>query len=436
MTNAHWQPGHNRRPIQPTTTRTVEYKRRARAALALLVAIGTASWVSSVQAETQAEIAARENEEGKALMFKGNYREASEKFRTAANRVRDPKYYFNLCKSTYQQGIFGEALVACQSAGKLSADPEFKARVAQMETKIRTDAAAQRVPLAPEVDSATPPSGSATGSGAAATGVGSPTGSDPGGESGVAGGSNAGGSSTTGTPGGSPNNPGPPITGPSASAGPRYAVGRPSENFAAAKPQHQYSWSIGADLFGGRGAIGRADAYGNTVVGLRLKADHLLQQTAKFGSQIYFQASGFGTGNGTTQSGGRTEQSLQIVDIGGAVYKHFCGTMRVCVTPLGGVQFALMNPGNNSTGSGSQLFNYVGFGARLEVAASYAFGSRYEHVLSLGLNLNAYTKVLSEPMNGLSAQIWGLDRGGTTGSLGLGYTYRFTSMRSPFLSLE
>ncbi|HEY0251366.1 MAG TPA: hypothetical protein VGC41_07545, partial [Kofleriaceae bacterium] len=69
-------------------------------------------WSTYAHAETQAEIAFRENEEGKNLMFSGDYKGASDKFRSAADRAPEAKYYFNLCTSLYQQGIFGQALTA------------------------------------------------------------------------------------------------------------------------------------------------------------------------------------------------------------------------------------------------------------------------------------------------------------------------------------
>lgn len=398
----------------------------------IVVTAGTAIWGSTARAETQAEIAARENEQGKSLMFEGNYRDASDKFRSAAKRFPDPKYYFNLCASTYQQGIYGQALVACDMADKLSSDPAFKTKVAQLEGKIRSDAAEQHVdtgPLSPNNGSGPPTTGSPTDNGA---------GGMPGGPSGNGtGGTPVGpaGNGTAGTPGG-PGGPAGPPYGSNAPA-PQYAVGRPAQNLFAAKPEHVYTWTIGADLFGGHGTMGRQDAFGSTTGGLRIKADYMLNSAAKFGSEIYFQGTGFTTGMGGVQATRTGDQTLQILDLGGGVYKHFC-VSRFCVTPLGGVHFSFMNPGNDSTSSTSQTFNYVGFGARVEVALSYALGARLEHVLSLGIDANAYTRALSDPSDGYSASAWGLDRGGIVGTLGFGYMYRFNTPfgRSPFLSLE
>src|SRR5689334_7774412 len=99
-------------------------------------------------AETQEEIAARENEEGKSLMFDGKYPEASAKFQDAVARVPEAKYFFNLCTSRFQEGRFGEALTACNSADK-NGDAKLKDKTAKMIAKIREEAQKQGIDLQP-----------------------------------------------------------------------------------------------------------------------------------------------------------------------------------------------------------------------------------------------------------------------------------------------
>ena len=81
-------------------------------------------------AESQAEIAERENGEGKQLMFENKYSEASAKFMSAHSRVPEPKYFFNHCTSLFWEGKFGEALTACNAAMSRSASDPFAARKA------------------------------------------------------------------------------------------------------------------------------------------------------------------------------------------------------------------------------------------------------------------------------------------------------------------
>jgi hypothetical protein len=338
-------------------------------------------------------------------MAQEKYKDATEKFRSAAGRAPEAKYYFNLCSSIYQQGVFGEALTACNAADKLNPEDKLKGKIAKLEDKIKSDAVAQHIDLNP-------------------TGVGGGGGPTNDGGSGTPPDPNGGNGGTNTMGGGTP----PPQ--------PQYAVGRPTQNLlAVAPPQHNYTWSLGVDLYGGGGTIGQMNAFGTSTGGVRFKGDYMINPPQKLGLQGYLQLTHFGEGTDTLRSG----YSLDIFDLGIAAYKHVCGAARLCVTPLAGIQLAMMSPANQSDGAGSQVFNYAAFGARLEVALSYALGTRMEHVLSVGLGVNLYTKVLSEPSDGSMTSVdWGLDKGGAAGYLGLGYTYRFNTPfgQAPFVSLE
>ena len=375
-----------------------------------LALLGSA-YLNLAHAETQAELAAKENEEGKSFMFAGNYKQATEKFRSAADRAPEAKYYFNLCASLYQQGIFGQALTACNAGDNLNPDAKLKENIEKTIAKIKSDADAQHIALAP------------TGGGAGPEGSTPDTGTNTMGANGA-------------TDPNNPNGTGPTTGGGAVAPPPRtYAVGRPTVNLiAGVKPEQTYTWSLGIDLFGGGGRVGQADSFGSSAAGFRLKGDYMMNPAARFGLQGYIQLQHFGAGTNATGGG----DSLDIFDLGIAAYKHFCGGHGFCLTPLAGVQLALMSPANESDGEGSQVFNYAALGARFELAASYAFGTRYEHVLSLMAGLNVYSKVFSDPADGMSAAYWGLDAGGAAGYGGIGYTYRFNTPfgSAPFISLQ
>ena len=377
--------------------------------VALGLALTSSLFARYAHAETQAEIAAAENEEGKNLMFAGNYKGASDKFRSAADRANEPRYFFNLCTSLYQQGIFGAALTACNAGATLSPDPKLQEKIQKTQEKIRSDAAAQHIDLAP------------TGSGGGAAGP----------ETGN------GGTTTMGQEAPPPPVSGhPPATGGGAVSQPQYAVGRPTQNLiAAVKPDQTYTWTLGVDLFAGGGRIGQPGAFGTAAGGLRLKGDYMVNPAAKFGLQGYFQVTHFGQGNMDTLT--TTSNTLDVLDIGLAAYKHVCGKA-VCLTPLAGIEYSLMSPANQNDGAGSQVFNYAALGARVEIALSYAFGDHFEHVIAAQLGANFYTKVFSEPQGGTSAADYGLDAGGGAGYFGLGYTYRFNTPfgAAPFVLLE
>lgn len=386
-----------------------------RFALGLLLVSGVAF------AETQADIATRENDEGKQLMFAQKYADASAKFRDAAARTNEGKYYFNLCTSLYQEGKFGEAMTACNTADKNAPDDALKTKVAKLRQRISDDAKAANVDI----------TAVGTGGGGGPTNVNDPT---TGG-----GGTPPDPNNTTGGGGGTVTPP-PPNGGGSAGA-PGLAVAPPPQQalFVGARPEHSYSWSIGGEFFGGGGKIGRQDFYGSSGFGVRLHADYLFNAKRKVGFQGYLQITNFSAGSAQDPN---LVSTLDDFDLGGALYKHFCPIGgHLCFTPLVGLHLALMSPANMSDGEGSEVFNYAAFGGRAELAMSYAFGTRFENVISVMAGLNLYSKVFaspSDPSQGPPADQIGLDEGGAIAYFGLGYTRRFDTPfgQTPFVTLE
>ena len=372
-------------------------------AAACLVAAG-----GNVFAQSQVQIAAQLNEEGKELMFQNKFAEASAKFREAVARVAEAKYFFNLCTSLYQEGKFDEAMTACNAVEKNSPSAELKGKNDKLIGRIQEEAKAQNIELHP------------IGGGGGETNVPPP---DPNG------------------PPPDPNTP-PPNTNPQPRA--TAAVGRPPTQglFVAQRPDHHYTWSVGFDFFGGGGKYGQADVGGNQIYGtaaggVRFKSDVMLLPRNRVGGEGYLQITHVGAGNGQAMT---AVNALDIVDIGVAGFKHVClrGAERVCLTPLLGVHLSLMSPGEMDE-SGNTLFNYSAVGARGELDLSIALGRRYEHVLSAMVGVNAYSAVLSSSSDtGFTARDLGLDQGGAFGYIGFGYTYRFNTPlgTAAFITLE
>ncbi|CAN5905201.1 hypothetical protein BH11MYX3_BH11MYX3_43750 [soil metagenome] len=356
----------------------------------------------------QADLALKLNDEGKELMFAGKYTEASAKFRDAVARVPEPKYFFNLCTSLLQEGKFDEAMTACSAVDKNNPTADQRAKADKLIGRIKDEAKAQNIELHP----------------------------------------NGGGGGDQNLPPPDPNHPPDPNNPPNPNnppPNPSYtpAVGRPPSQslVTSTGSDNRYTWTLGIDLYGGAGKLGNTfpdgtDIYGSSAAGFRLKGDYLLNAANRIGAQVYFGLTHFGQGD--TQSGGN--YTLDVFDIGVAAYKNICmGTSRLCITPLAGIQLALMSPAGEGDGTGSQVFNYSAVGARLEVALQYGLGARGEHVISAGLGANLYSSVFSESMDAnYSAEEVGLDKGGGFGYLSLGYTYRFNSPlgHSPFVTLE
>ena len=371
--------------------------------------VGTLALTGTARAETQAEIAARLNEEGKQLMYTDQPAEAAKKFQEAVARVPEAKYFVNLCTARLQEGKLDEALTACDAVELNNPTPDQKSKAAKLVEKINEEAKKQHLEL------------HAGGGG----------GGDPGP-------GRQGGGSAPPNPTGpvDPSRPPPP---------PRYqpTVGRPlGQNLVmASTPDNKYTWTLGIDLFGGGGRIGQPDFYGSAVGGLRIKGDYLINPASRVGVQGYFQLTHLGAGSMDSAF----VDTLDIFDVGVAGYKHLClgGTPRLCITPLVGVHLSLMSPAGEMDGTGSQVFNYAGVGARGEIALTYAFGRRFEHALSVMGGVNIYSPVLSGPSaddgsGSFTIEEAGLAKGGAAGYLGLGYTYRFNTPlgSSPFVTLE
>ena len=94
---------------------------------------------------TQAAIAATLNEEGKALMYEQKFAEASAKFREAAARVPDPRYFLNLGLSLFQEGKFSEALTATRAVMTNGGTGDVREKAEKLIQKIKDEAKAQGV---------------------------------------------------------------------------------------------------------------------------------------------------------------------------------------------------------------------------------------------------------------------------------------------------
>ena len=372
---------------------------------------------SYAHAQSQAEIANNENEEGKQLMFAGKYADASAKFQDAVARVPEAKYFFNLCMSRYQEGKFGEALTACNAVAKNGASAELQDKAAKLTDKVKDEAKKQGIDLEPAGGGAAPGDTPPAGGGDVTT-------NPP-----------AGGTTVTPTGGTGTTSAGQPP------AQPAFAVGRPPTQglFQAAAPEHHYTWTLGVDLYAGGGQLGQKDWYGNAATGIRIKSDYLLNPAKKLGAEAYLQVTHFGEGKRQSSLPVAPDQ-LDVFDLGIAGYKHLClaGVQRLCLTPLVGIQLAMLAPGSQQTDPSSTVSNYTSLGARAQLSADFAFGSQYEHVLSAEFGLNGYTGVLSADSSVASPADIGLDKGGVFVYFGLGYTYRFDTPlgQAPFVTLE
>jgi tetratricopeptide (TPR) repeat protein len=101
----------------------------------------------SMKGNMQTAIAARLNDEGVKFMTAEDYARASFKFRDAVARVPEPKYFFNLCTSLFQEGKFSEALTACSGGKRNNPSASLAQKLDKLIARIRAEASAQGIPL-------------------------------------------------------------------------------------------------------------------------------------------------------------------------------------------------------------------------------------------------------------------------------------------------
>lgn len=331
----------------------------------LLSAVALAAALAAAPARAQpADRAEALNEEGKQLFGEKRYLEAYKRFRAATELREDPRFVFNVCFTLNFLERYEEAIDACERVEELGPDESLAAKNQQVLEALR-----QKVP-APEE----PPGDGEP--------VGEPGGEPPFGEG----------------PGG-PTEP-PPEQDPFA--------------LETREPPGSYTWSVGGELTGiGNAGVGDADDYQNGG-GIHAYGNFLLQPERGFGVQGYLNV-------GTLRPDELGDlRRLLLVDFGGAVFLQRSLTDSIQWTPLLGAHVSLQQP-NPAIDNAA-----VALGLRAELSLAYLFGSRKEHAVTVTPALNVYSPAGGE--NGaFDPADYGLDEGGATVTLGVGYQYRFST---------
>jgi tetratricopeptide (TPR) repeat protein len=357
-------------------------------------------------------------EDANALMFSDppKYQEAIEKYHQAIVLSPEGRFYFNLCVAYYSIGEFGLALQSCDAVATAGADAKLQEKTAkilkQVEDQIRA------MGKDPE-DLRRANNGGGGGDGGGGDGGGGDGGGGDGGGGDGGGGDGGGGDGGGGGGGaGGGGGGGEPVDTNEFKGAP------PPSLFTAKPPSHDYTWSVGGELYGMSGKFGATEAYASGGAGFRVHADYVIVPARRIGLQGYL---------GFNQVGeGVLNDTLSIVDFGLAAYMHAYCTGRICVTPLVGAHIGGMQP--ESTGT---EVRFAALGVRLEGAVSYSLGMKYEHVLALTPGLQFYLPSVGD-YDGMDPVDFGLDKGSSAFYLGLGYTYRFDTPfgQAPFITLE
>jgi hypothetical protein len=328
------------------------------------------------------------NDEGKALFAEKRYAEAHAKFNEAISLSPEGRFYFNACYTLNFLERYQEAIAACEAVEPNGADAKLIDKANKALESLRQKAAAQGGggPGGPPTDPDQP--------------------GDPG----------------PGAP--PPGGPGEPQPG---------GVGGPaSDPFVATKggnADDEFKWSLGGELGGlANGSIGKdgdVELFAASGVSVRLFANFLLSERARFGFQGYFGFAKLGPGTDNPN-----DDQLNVVDFGGALWKAFRLTQHLYVTPLAGVHISLKQLDNTSRG-------FLSLGGRLEGALTYVLGERSQHGIGAVVGLNAYGPASGE-VDGIEASDLFFDKASAAVSVGVSYQFRFSTPfgSTPLITLE
>jgi hypothetical protein len=365
------------------------------ALLSTLCATGLVTAASAKPAPLSAAQAAdQHNTEGKAHFKERRYLEAYRQFKQAAAMSPEGRFYFNICFSLNFLERFQEAIDACEQVEPNGADAALIKK-----TNAVLEALREKVTATPPPNTGGTPIDPGTGN-PVDPGTGTPV--DPG----------------TGTPVG-PNTV-PPSTGPAVVPG--------LDPFAVKKATGEYAWALGvtasplANL--GVGESDNLSVYAGGGFGLNIFANFMYKAEQQIGLQAYL-----GIANLPPDDDAFADP-LNILDLGGAAYKHIPINDKIDITPLVGVHISLMQP------EASLDEALLAVGLRLQSSIDWHLGAKKEHVLSFAPAINVYSAASSSSV--IFAEDYGLDSGGATFEFGIGYQYRFTTPfgSGPLFTLE
>lgn len=360
----------------------------------LACAVAVTVGASSARAQSPAQQAESLNEAGKRLFAEKRYEEAYAQFQQAATLSPEGRFFFNMCYALNFLNRYEQAIEACEQVEPAGADAELVEKTERALASLREKLAAQQAANPPDPGQPTDPT-------------------DP----------------TTPGPGQTPP-PGPvqgqPVAQPT---GPDPFLEGQSQGV-----EDSYAWSVGGELtLLGNLGIGRVDLpgggsedlYAGGGAGVRLFADFIVHEPSRFGLQGYL-----GIGNLPPSDANTFDEPVTMADIGGAVFTHRPLGNKMYWTPLAGLHFAVQQPQELSTG-------FIGLGGRAEVAFSYLVGPNSEHELSIAPGIQLYFP-MSGTVDGIPAEAYGFDKARGAFTVGLGYSYRFSTPfgSTPLITLE
>jgi len=189
------------------------------------------------------------------------------------------------------------------------------------------------------------------------------------------------------------------------------------------KDAGKYTWSAGAGFMAFGASVGDIDGiYGKSGYGLSLNASLMVLKDQLIGTRAYIDV--------LDVPNGAQDIVLHGVTLGIGVYKHIKIKPKLYATPFLGMHWATLGAGGSDLSSAQDTTQTTGF--RFQGAITYVTGSKNEHAISLGLDINTFAGA-----NDSGGSSLGLTQGGAYAGLLLSYTYRDSKpLRTNFFGLE
>ena len=191
-----------------------------------------------------------------------------------------------------------------------------------------------------------------------------------------------------------------------------------AELYPQPPPSHPYGWSLGLDLGAARNlSVGGDNVFNEAGGALRLHAEIVVAPKLHLGVEPYIDLQGF-----TRPAKVFNDHALSIVNLGVAVTWHARLWEALYFVPSFGVAFSAL-----SIGEPDKNEVYATLGLRADAGLEYVFGGGQHVIAFVPFAFGFYPSPIGQ-IGGItrSEKDLGLDQGGFTWTLFIGYRFRFS----------
>jgi len=185
-----------------------------------------------------------------------------------------------------------------------------------------------------------------------------------------------------------------------------------------------FGWSLGADVgLVHNASVGFTDLFARNGAGLRLRGDFIIAPRQHIGLEPFIDLQHF------DRPGDETTFTLAVFNLGTAVTWHQKIWESLYFTPSAGLFLSFLSVGQTDKND-----TYATIGFRGDAGLEWVFPGGQHVVTLVPLAVSFYPAIMGQVAGPTTdAALYGLDRGGVTWSVFIGYRYRFKSALFPIL---